>query len=319
MSWNVRAFSPSSLMKDAVCTSTFDARSAAYASGYAPSIATTTTMAGSAERVLDSSRIARIVTRRGTVGYGARMPRRAATEPRPVDPAAAAALAAQVPDAWRAVLADAVAAPSFGALATFLAAEDAAAAVFPPREERFAALAHTPPSAVKVVLLGQDPYPTRGNANGLAFSVRRGVKVPASLKNLFLGLKADLGLAPPEHGDLTAWADRGVLLLNTVLTVREGEANSHKKQGWEPFTEAVLRAVASGPPVVFFCLGKPALALVEKLGERSRHTVVAAPHPSPLNGKAFEDTARAEKVFTKVNAALTAAGRGPVDFALGAP
>lgn len=245
------------------------------------------------------------------------MPRRAAAgETRPIDPLAAAALSAQVPAAWRALLADAVAAPSFGALATFLAAEDAAGPVFPPREQRFAALAHTPPAAVRVVLLGQDPYPTRGNANGLAFSVHRGVKVPASLKNLFLGLHADLALPVPAHGDLTAWADRGVLLLNTVLTVREGEPNSHKKQGWEPFTQAVLRAVASGSPVVFFCLGKPALALVEKLGDLSRHTVLAAPHPSPLNGKAFEDAARAEKLFTKVNTALVAAGRGALDFAL---
>lgn len=244
------------------------------------------------------------------------MPRRATPESRPVDSAAAAALAAQVPDAWRTALAEAIAAPSFGALATFLDTEDATAAVFPPREERFAALAHTPPSAVKVVLLGQDPYPTRGHANGLAFSVRRGVRVPPSLRNLFLGLEADLGIAPPAHGDLTAWAGRGVLLLNTVLTVREGVPHSHRNRGWEPFTRAVLQAVASGPPVVFFCLGKPALALVETLDGLSRHTVLGAPHPSPLNGRAFVDAARAEKYFTRVNAALTAAGRGPVDFAL---
>lgn len=242
---------------------------------------------------------------------------RAAPPPRPVVPGAAEALAAQVPASWREVLAEALTARSFAELATFLEAEDAVGPIFPPREERFAALAHTMPQAVKVVLLGQDPYPTKGNANGLAFSVRRGVRVPASLKNLFLGLHADLAVPVPAHGDLTAWADRGVLLLNTVLTVREGEPHSHKKQGWEDFTRAVLRAVAQGPsPVVFLCLGKPALALVESLGDTSRHAVLAAPHPSPLNGKAFEDAARAEKLFTKVNAALEKSGRGAIDFAL---
>lgn len=246
------------------------------------------------------------------------MPRRAAPAPAaPVDPAVVDALRAQVPAPWRDVLAEALAHPSFAQLAAFLVTEDSAAAVFPPREERFAALAHTPPSAVKVVLLGQDPYPTRGNANGLAFSVHRGVKPPASLKNLFLGLHADLGLPVPAHGDLTAWAQRGVLLLNTVLSVREGEPHSHKKRGWEPFTEAVLRAVNAGArPVVFLCLGKPAQAMAERLVDVARHTVVSAPHPSPLNGKAFEDAARAEKLFTKVNAALVHAGRGAVDFSV---
>jgi uracil-DNA glycosylase len=235
---------------------------------------------------------------------------------RSIDSAAVAALSAQVPAAWRAVLTDALTAPSFAELATFLAAEDVAGPVFPPPEERFAALAHTPPQAVKVVLLGQDPYPTRGNANGLAFSVRRGVKPPASLRNLFLGLQADLGLPVPSHGDLTAWAGRGVLLLNAVLTVREGAPQTHRKQGWEPFTRAVLNAVASGPPVVFLCLGKPALALVEQVEDIARHVVLSAPHPSPLNGKAFEDAARTQRLFTRVNDALRAAGREPVDFQL---
>jgi len=226
-------------------------------------------------------------------------------------------LKAQVPTAWRDAVREVLASPGFASLAEFLQAEDAAGPVFPPRDERFAALAHTPPDAVKVVLLGQDPYPTRGNANGLAFSVHRGVKPPASLKNLFLGLHADLGLAVPAHGDLTAWADRGVLLLNTVLTVREGEPHSHKKRGWEAFTEAVLRAVvAAHAPVAFLCLGKPAQAMAEKLVVDARHEVLPLPHPSPLNGKAFETAARAEKPFTRLNAFLERAGRGAVDFAL---
>lgn len=220
----------------------------------------------------------------------------------------------QVPTPWRDVLGEAVTAPSFSELADFLAAEDAAGPVFPTPDERFAALALTPPAGVRVVLLGQDPYPTRGNANGLAFSVRRGAPLPASLKNLFLGLQADTGLPPPTHGDLSAWARQGVLLLNTVLTVREGEPQSHRRRGWEAFTSAVLRHVALGPPVVFLCLGKPAQALVEKL--RTRHLVLAAPHPSPLNGRAFETHARAQRPFTALNAALVDAGRGAIDFAL---
>lgn len=220
-----------------------------------------------------------------------------------------------VPPAWASHLTEALAAPSFAELERFLEEEWANAVVFPPRDALFAALELTPPEAVKVVLLGQDPYPTRGNANGLAFSVAPGAKVPASLKNLFLGLQADLGVEPPGHGDLSDWARRGVLLLNTVLSVREGEPQSHQKQGWEAFTRAVLHVVASRPErVVFLCLGKPALKLAQSL--ETKHPLVAAPHPSPLNGRAFETTAREERLFTKVNALLAEAGVEPVEWAL---
>lgn len=220
-------------------------------------------------------------------------------------------LAELVPEPWRPALTEATSAPSFSTLSTFLDDEWRDAVVFPPKEQVFAALALTPPDAVRVVLLGQDPYPTAGNANGLAFSVTKDVKIPASLKNVFLGLQADLGLSVPAHGDLTAWAERGVLLLNAVLTVREKTPQSHQKKGWEPFTTAVLRHVASSPrKVVFLCFGKPALKLVESLG--TSHPVVAAPHPSPLNGKAFVDTVAKEKLFTRVNSLLDA----PLDWSL---
>jgi uracil-DNA glycosylase len=212
-------------------------------------------------------------------------------------------LAELVPPAWRPALTEALAAPSFAALSAFLDEEWARGNVFPPRDQLFAALAHTPPEKVKVVLCGQDPYPTAGNANGLAFSVARGVKTPASLKNIFLGLQADLGLPLPTHGDLTAWADRGVLLLNAVLSVREGESQSHQKRGWEHFTTAVLQHVAKQERrVVFLCFGKPALKLVESLG--TKHPVVSAPHPSPLNGRKFVETVKSERLFTKVNGLL---------------
>jgi uracil-DNA glycosylase len=216
-----------------------------------------------------------------------------------------------IPHSWREALNEATSAPSFAELSNFLDAEWSSATVFPPKPQVFAALELTPPEAVKVVLLGQDPYPTAGNANGLAFSVTKDMKIPASLKNVFLGLQADLGASVPTHGDLTAWAQRGVLLLNAVLTVREKTPNSHQKKGWEPFTTAVLRHVAKSPnKVVFLCFGKPALKLVESLG--TTHPIVAAPHPSPLNGKAFVETVTKEKLFTKVNSLLDA----PMDWSL---
>lgn len=220
-------------------------------------------------------------------------------------------LAELVPAAWRTALNEATATSTFEALDGFLTAEWRDTVVFPPRAQVFSALELTPPDAVKVVLLGQDPYPTAGNANGLAFSVTKDVKVPASLKNVFLGLQADLGLPIPPHGDLTAWAQRGVLLLNAVLTVREKTPQSHQKKGWEPFTTAVLAHVAKSPnKVVFLCLGKPALKLVEALG--THHPIVAAPHPSPLNGRAFVDMVTKEKLFTRINSQLDA----PLDWSL---
>lgn len=217
-----------------------------------------------------------------------------------------------VPAAWRPAVEPVLASPAFADLERFLEAEPA---VLPPRERVFEALRLTPPDAVKVVLLGQDPYPTPGNANGLAFSVARGVKPPASLRNVFLGLEADLGLPPPGHGDLSAWATRGVLLLNTVLTVRAGEPQSHQRRGWEAFTGAVLRHVAAREArVVFLCFGKPALKLATSLC--GRHPVVAAPHPSPLNGRAFVETVTRERTFSRVNALLLEGGVPAVDWAL---
>jgi uracil-DNA glycosylase len=226
-------------------------------------------------------------------------------------------LADLVPGAWRHALSTAIASESFSALDTFVTSQWQTASVFPPREQVFEALTRTAPANVKAVILGQDPYPKAGDANGLAFSVSPGVKPPASLRNLFKGLVIDVGITAPTTGDLSPWADRGVLLLNTVLTVREGEANSHKKKGWEPFTEAVLRHVAALPgPIVFFCFGKPAEAMVAKLVDGTKHHILVTPHPSPLNGNAFVDAVTKDQPFSKANALLTAAGRGPLDWSL---
>lgn len=228
-------------------------------------------------------------------------------------------LASHMPPRWNAALHPVLASPGFAALEAFLRHEvEAGHQVLPPPAQVFAALAHTPPDAVKVVLLGQDPYPTAGNANGLAFSVRPGVKLPGSLRNLFAGLHADLGVAMPKGGDLSPWAERGVLLLNTVLTVREGDAGSHRGHGWEAVTEAVVRHVASLPgPVVFLCFGKHAQQLVAPLVDVRRHPVLEAPHPSPLNGRKFVEAVTAQRHFTRVNDLLARAGRGPIDWSLG--
>ncbi len=221
-------------------------------------------------------------------------------------------LAALVPSPWRAALRHVIDSQAFAALG---AKVEAVGDVLPPRPLIFAALAATPPRGVKVVLLGQDPYPTPGHANGLAFSVSPGVKLPASLRNLLAGVSADVGCPKPVSGDLTPWAKQGVLLLNTALTVSAGQANSHKAFGWSVVTDAVLRHVAALPErVVFLCLGAQARELVRPLA--NGHPVLEYPHPSPLSRVRFVDKAREGRPFTRINELLTEAGRAPVDWAL---
>lgn len=243
------------------------------------------------------------------------------TTVRPVVPSTRAGaklpLKTLVPADWRKALGAELEKPSFKELEKFLDKESAAGKVFPPRSQIFAALKQTPPHKVKVVVIGQDPYPTAGNANGLSFSVAKGQKIPASLKNIFAGLNADDGTPIPKTGDLTPWAKRGVLLLNTVLTVREGAPNSHRGKGWEPFTEAVLKKVDAEPgPVVFLCFGAQAQQMAAKLVDPGKHTILAAPHPSPLNGNAFVTAAKRDHLFSRTNQILTTGGRGAIDWSL---
>lgn len=155
--------------------------------------------------------------------------------------------------------------------------------VYPPRGQWLRAFAETTFSSVKAVILGQDPYHGPGQANGLAFSVNPGVKIPPSLRNIFKELQSDCGISPPESGDLTAWAKNGVLLLNAVLTVREASPGSHRKLGWEQFTDAVLDALnQKEEPVVFLLWGNDARRKAERL-TNPRHLVLEAAHPSPLS------------------------------------
>lgn len=236
--------------------------------------------------------------------------------PAPAPPAPAAGLG-DIPDAWAGALAATVAAPAIARLNAFLAAEEAAGVeVFPPRADRFRALALTPPDAVRAVILGQDPYHGPGQAHGLSFSVRPGVRPPPSLVNIFKELAADLDLARPAHGFLEHWARQGVLLLNTALTVRSGAAGSHRLRGWEVFTDAVIAHVgANEAPVAFLLWGAHAqqkAPLIEAAGA-GRHLILRSAHPSPLSAR---HGFLGSRPFSRTNAFLECHGRPPIDWSL---
>ena len=223
-----------------------------------------------------------------------------------------------LPASWRAALEPVLATPRLRALVEFLAAEEAAGkTIYPPRKLRFAALEHTPLDAVKVVILGQDPYHGPGPAHGLAFSVPDGIAIPPSLRNIYKELESDLGIPPAMHGNLSRWADQGVLLLNTALTVEAGQPGSHQRRGWEEFTDAAVAAIAArSEPSVFVLWGSHArkkAAGVAGLGADSPHPVLTSAHPSPLSAYAgFFGS----KPFSKANAFLNTRGRGAIDWRL---
>ncbi len=185
---------------------------------------------------------------------------------------------------WKALLGDWFERPDMQALAAFLRAEKAAGRrIYPPGREIFAALDHTPFERVRVVILGQDPYHGPGQAHGLCFSVRPGVPVPPSLANIYAELQRDIGFVPPDHGCLVPWAERGVLLLNAVLTVEAGRAGSHQGKGWEGFTDRVVQLLNERREgLVFMLWGSYAQAKGALLDGR-RHLILKAPHPSPLS------------------------------------
>lgn len=184
-------------------------------------------------------------------------------------------------------------------------------AVYPPAQDLFNAFALTPLADVKVVILGQDPYHGDGQAHGLAFSVRPGVAIPPSLQNIFKELQDDCGCRVPNNGCLEQWARQGVLLLNTVLTVRAHQANSHRGIGWESFTDAVMRILnAQDRPMVFLLWGRPAQSKSQML-DNPRHLVLKAPHPSPLSAyQGFFGS----RPFSRTNRFLKEAGLCPIDW-----
>jgi uracil-DNA glycosylase len=223
-----------------------------------------------------------------------------------------------LPESWRPALEPVLDTPEARRLGGWLRAEEAAGRqVYPPRGERLAALALTSLDAVRVVILGQDPYHGPGQAHGLAFSVREGVRVPPSLVNIFKELVSDLGLPRPAHGDLSAWARQGVLLLNNTLTVEAGKAGSHAGRGWDTLTDAAVAAVAErGEPTVFILWGSHARKKAGRIGALGRsadHLVIESPHPSPLSAYSGFFGSRP---FSRANAFLEERGRDPIDWSL---
>ena len=222
-----------------------------------------------------------------------------------------------VPESWRCALEPVLASAKSRMLARFLRAEEAAGkAIYPPRGQRLAALALTPLDRVKVVILGQDPYHGPGQAHGLSFSVPDGVRVPPSLANIFKEQAADLGLPRPISGNLTAWAEQGVLLLNAGLTVEQGQPGAHQGKGWEEITDAVITAIAAkAEPCVFLLWGSHAQRKAQSVPGllSSHHLILTAPHPSPLSAhRGFLGC----RHFSQANAFLEDRGRGAVSWRL---
>jgi uracil-DNA glycosylase len=215
------------------------------------------------------------------------------------------------PNDWFLKLKTAFKQESFKDLREFVSGEREIFTIFPEQHEIFTAFNETPFDKVKVVILGQDPYHGKGQAHGLAFSVKEGIVTPPSLRNIFQELESDLGFEVPNHGNLLDWAKRGVFLLNTVLTVRENQANSHKDMGWEEFTDSVIQAISDEKSgVVFILWGKNAEAKA-KLINNKKHLILTAPHPSPLSSyRGFFGS----KPFSATNEFLHKIGKSPINW-----
>ncbi len=234
---------------------------------------------------------------------------------KPAEGQAAASTPATGPvvDAWVERLVDEIDQDYVLDLLDFVEKERADHQVFPPAPDVFSAFTLTSFEQIKVVVLGQDPYHDDGQAHGLSFSVMPGVSIPPSLRNIYKELKSDMGIEPPSHGHLIKWAEQGVMLLNTVLTVQAHKANSHRKRGWERFTDAAIKAISrERDHVVFVLWGKPAQKK-KKIIDANKHTVIEANHPSPLSArKGFFGS----KPFSKANAALEKHGQSTIDWRL---
>lgn len=214
---------------------------------------------------------------------------------------------------WAEYLQTEFSAPYYEQLQRRLLAARQCTTVYPPQGQELAAFALTPPEAVRVVILGQDPYHGEGQAMGLSFSVPKGTAYPPSLRNIFKELSADLGLTP-KHGDLSAWARQGVLLLNTVLTVESGKADSHATWGWQRLTDAALRATNELPqPIAFVLWGAQAQSKAALVRSDAPRLILTAPHPSPLSAyRGFFGS----RPFSQVNAFLRAHGEKEIDWSI---
>lgn len=212
---------------------------------------------------------------------------------------------------WDEVLDDEFEKPYYSKLREFLKKEYEEEMIHPQMDDLWTAFKLTPFNEVKVVILGQDPYHGPGQAHGLSFSVKPGVKIPPSLRNMFKELATDINCLIPESGTLTGWAQQGVLMLNTVLTVRDGQAHSHRKQGWETFTDEVIRRLSEREnPIVFVLWGRPAQEK-KKLINVSRHAIIESVHPSPLSAsRGFIGS----RPYSKTNQLLESWNETPIDW-----
>ena len=214
---------------------------------------------------------------------------------------------------WKQSLTDVMSTDYANELATFISREREDFTVFPPEDQVFSALSYFSPTDTSVVVLGQDPYHERGQAHGLSFSVQPNIPIPPSLRNVFAERENDIGLTPPTHGTLTPWAQQGVLLLNTALTVREGSAGSHAKKGWEAITDHIISTVNDNTERCVFILWGAHAQAKKKLITQGHHAILEAPHPSPLSAsRGFFGSAP----FSRTNALLKEAGRAPIDWSL---
>lgn len=214
---------------------------------------------------------------------------------------------------WNEILQREFSLPYFLSVQKFIEEERQQFSVYPREENVFLALHTTSLDATKVVILGQDPYHGAGQAHGLAFSVQSPTPPPPTLRNIFKELHDDIGVSVPLHGDLTSWAKQGVLLLNTTLTVREGQAGSHSGQGWETLTDAIISAVNAKSDSVVFLLWGAHARKKKALISQAHHVVIEGVHPSPLSAyRGFFGS----RPFSRVNAALLAAGHSPIDWSL---
>ena len=214
---------------------------------------------------------------------------------------------------WNPVLGGEFAKEYWQQLQRFVAGQRARYTVFPPEAQVFAALHLTSYADTRVVILGQDPYHGHRQAHGLCFSVQAGIPIPPSLANIYKELQADLGVIPPTHGNLEWWAHQGVLLLNTTLTVRAGQAASHHGHGWETFTDELLRTVNAKEQRVVFLLWGSNARKKKSLIDLSRHVVIESAHPSPLSA---HNGFFGSRPFSRANSALVGADLPPIDWAI---
>ena len=217
----------------------------------------------------------------------------------------------KIEESWKKMLGEEFEKPYFAQLTEFVRNEYSSGTVYPPAKLIFNAVDHCPFDKVKVVIIGQDPYHGAGQANGLCFSVNKGIAMPPSLVNIFKEIAADTGKPLPTDGDLTRWSDQGVLLLNATLTVRAGNAGSHQRRGWEEFTDAAIRILAEKRENLVFILWGSYAQRKGAFIDRNKHLVLTSPHPSPLSAYAgFFGNHH----FTLTNDFLVKNGKEPIDW-----